>query len=111
MVTWGIAGGILFGYKRNTRARARGYVIAAASPLEQIYNDLLIGDVEGRLTTPCRPLFRVERGSGVGHENAFPRPRLSVRCQFSQGTFARPRGNGGNAPKVALPLKLVAERG
>jgi hypothetical protein len=26
--------------------RARGYVIAAASPLEQIYNDLLIGDVE-----------------------------------------------------------------
>ena len=28
------------------------------------------------------------------HEDAFPPPRLSVRCRFSHGTFARTRGNG-----------------
>jgi len=24
----------------------------------------------------------------MGHEDAFPRPRLSARCRFSQGTLA-----------------------
>jgi hypothetical protein len=33
-----------------------------------------------------------------GHEDAFPRPRLSVRCRFSQGTFAGTLGNGRDAP-------------
>ena|SRR6516165_686721 len=28
----------------------------------------------------------VEPRSGVGHEDAFPLPRLSVRCRFNQGT-------------------------
>ena len=32
--------------------------------------------------------------TGVGHEDAFPRPRLSARCRFSQGTFAGIQGNG-----------------
>jgi hypothetical protein len=32
-----------------------------------------------------------------GHEDAFPRPGLSARCPFSQGTFARTRGNGRDA--------------
>src|SRR5580698_1834096 len=32
-----------------------------------------------------------------GHEDAFPRPRLSARCRFSQGTFAGTRGNGRDA--------------
>src|ERR1700757_3569956 len=38
----------------------------------------------------------------MGHEDAFPRPRLSARCRFSQGTFARTRGNGRDAPKPDL---------
>jgi len=33
-----------------------------------------------------------------GHHDAFLRPRRSVRCRFSQGTFARTRGNGQDAP-------------
>src|SRR6516225_1734724 len=37
---------------------------------------------------------------GLGHEDAFPRPRLSGRCRFSQVTFARTRGNGRDAPKA-----------
>jgi hypothetical protein len=33
-----------------------------------------------------------------GHEDAFPSPRLSGRCRFSQETFAGTRGNGEDAP-------------
>ena len=33
------------------------------------------------------------------HEDAFPPPRLSVRCRFGQGTFAGTRRNGRDAPK------------
>jgi hypothetical protein len=40
--------------------------------------------------------------TAVGHEDAFPRPRLSARCRFSQGTFAGTRGNGRDAPISAL---------
>ena len=38
----------------------------------------------------------------MGHEDAFPPPRLSVRCGFSQRTFAGTRGNGLAAPEAAL---------
>jgi hypothetical protein len=38
------------------------------------------------------------RMTHLGHEDAFPRPRLSARCRFSQGTFAAMRGNGRDAP-------------
>jgi len=37
-------------------------------------------------------------GSAKGHEDAFPRSRLSAGCRFSQGTFAGTRGNGRDAP-------------
>ena len=37
-----------------------------------------------------------------GHEDAFPRPTLSARCRFSQGTFAGTRGNGEYAPIPAV---------
>jgi hypothetical protein len=37
-----------------------------------------------------------------GHEDAFPRPRLSARNRFSQGTFAGTRGNGRDAPLPAI---------
>ena len=32
-----------------------------------------------------------------GQGGRFSRPRLNARCQFSQETFAAPRGNGRNA--------------
>jgi hypothetical protein len=41
--------------------------------------------------------------SSMGHEDAFPPPRLSGRCRFSQGTFAGTRGNGEDAPIPDLP--------
>jgi hypothetical protein len=37
-----------------------------------------------------------------GHEDAFPRPRLSGRCRFGQGTFAGTRGNAEDAPTAAI---------
>src|ERR1700730_11926819 len=40
--------------------------------------------------------------AGVGHEDAFPRPRLSARCRFGQGNFTGTRGNGRDAPKADL---------
>jgi hypothetical protein len=54
------------------------------------------------------PLGRSLQG---GHEDAFPGPRLSARCRFSQGTFAGTRGNGRDAPRAdlaAAALKLPA---
>jgi hypothetical protein len=41
------------------------------------------------------------RMEAMGHEDAFPRPRLSSRCRFSQRTFAGTRGNGRDAPIAA----------
>jgi len=43
----------------------------------------------------------------VGHQHAFLRPRLSARYRFSQGTFARTRGNGRNAPFPAVALMFA----
>src|ERR1700747_1619578 len=43
------------------------------------------------------------RRAASGHEDAFPRPRLSARCRFSQGTFAGKRGNGRDAPFAVVP--------
>jgi hypothetical protein len=45
----------------------------------------------------------------MGHEDAFPRPRLSARCWFSQGTFAGTWGNGRDAPIPDLAT-LTPER-
>jgi hypothetical protein len=46
------------------------------------------------------PLVFGRRGmAAMGHEDAFPRPRLSARFRFIQGTFAGTRGNGRDAPK------------
>jgi hypothetical protein len=42
----------------------------------------------------------------VGHEDAFPRPRLNARCRFSQGTFAGTRGNGRDAPLPAIQSRI-----
>jgi hypothetical protein len=46
----------------------------------------------------------------LGHEYAFPPPRLSACCRFSQGTFAQTRGNGRDAPIADLPA-LTPELG
>jgi hypothetical protein len=81
---------------------------------------------ESPLTEPtpaarARPLERVfmprtrpsRRASGIlwggWHEDALPRPRLSARYRFSQGTFAGSRGNGRNAPIPAVRLSWVDE--
>ena len=38
--------------------------------------------------------------AGLGNEDAFPRPRLSARCRFRQGTFGGMHGSDGDAPKA-----------
>jgi hypothetical protein len=38
----------------------------------------------------------------MGHEDAFPRPRLSAPCPFSQRTFAGASGNDEDAPFADL---------
>src|SRR5580692_8811868 len=61
-------------------------------------------------TPPRLSRSRISRwGSALGHEDAFPRPRLSARCWFSQGTFAGTWGNGRDAPIPDLPT-LTPER-
>ena len=40
--------------------------------------------------------------TGVGHEDAFLRPRLNARYRFSKGTLAGTRGNGRDAPIAAV---------
>ena len=56
--------------------------------------------------TACPPRLkrfgRRQAMAGLGHEDAFPRPTLSARCRFSQGTFAGMRGKGRDAPKAAV---------
>jgi hypothetical protein len=39
-----------------------------------------------------------ELENSLGHEDAFPPPRLSGRCRFSQGTSAGTLGNDEDAP-------------
>jgi hypothetical protein len=56
------------------------------------------GVVEGRQSTQLRCSPIAPARSLLGQEDAFPRPRLSARCRFSQGTFAGTRGNGRDAP-------------
>jgi hypothetical protein len=45
--------------------------------------------------------------TGEGHEDAFPRPRLSARCRFSQGTFPGTRGNDKVAPISAVRGAII----
>jgi hypothetical protein len=40
--------------------------------------------------------------AGVGHQDAFLRPRLNACCRFSQRTFATPPGNRRDAPIPAV---------
>jgi hypothetical protein len=47
-----------------------------------------------------------EFSHSLGHEEAFPPSRLSVRFRFSQATFAGTRGNGQDAP---IPAGREAE--
>ena len=44
----------------------------------------------------------------MGHEDTFPRPRLSARCRISQRTFARTRGTGRDAPNGDIALCVEA---
>jgi hypothetical protein len=49
----------------------------------------------GRVLIGCRQ-------SALGHEDAFPPPRLSGGCGFSQRAFVGTWGNGQDAPKPAV---------
>jgi hypothetical protein len=78
-----------------TTARRLGLVSAGGSVVRQETRRML-NDRLPRL--PDRSSGPRQR-SPLGHEDAFPPPRLSGRCRFSQGTFAGTRGNGEDAPK------------
>jgi len=47
------------------------------------------------------------RVAGLGHEDAFPRPRLTARCRFSQETFAGSQGNGDRLRGAIVPDPAV----
>jgi hypothetical protein len=47
----------------------------------------------------------------MGHEDLFSRRRLSDRCRFGQGTFARMRGNGRDAPIPAIREAAIEPSG
>ena len=47
------------------------------------------------LSTQLSGSQRASRTAGVGHQNAFLRPRLDARYRFSKGTLAGTRSNGG----------------
>ena len=57
----------------------------------------------GRPVNHPAPIFLLgSQGSASGHEDAFPQPRLSAHCWFSQRTFAGARGNGEVAPSAVI---------
>src|ERR1700739_3280875 len=66
---------------------------------------------ERQLATHLRRSSGRRWTAAMGHEDAFPRPRLSARCRFSQGTFAGTRGNGRDAPKPDTRRKPRVQRG
>lgn len=49
--------------------------------------------------------------TGMGHQDAFPRPRANGRCRFSKGTLAGTRGNSRDAPRTVVPLGGVLSVG
>ena len=53
--------------------------------------------------TAFRIFGELARRSASGHEDAFPRPRLSARYVIRQETFAGTHANGRDAPKAAVP--------
>jgi hypothetical protein len=72
-----------------------------------------LGHNTSRATRECRAATQggrsiaLHRRSAVGHEDAFPRPRLSARCRFRKETIAGMRRNGRDAPLPAVPLSWV----
>jgi len=49
--------------------------------------------------------------AAVGHEDAFPPPRQSARCRFSQRTFAGTRDNWRDEPIPAGPGGEIERQG
>jgi hypothetical protein len=47
----------------------------------------------------------------MGHEDAFPRPRLSARCRFGKATFGGTHGNEKDAPIPAIRQTAMEPRG
>ena len=51
---------------------------------------------------PTEPIATLLRTAGVGHEEQYPRPRLSGRCRFGEATFAGAVANQKDAPTPAV---------
>ena len=66
----------------------------------------------GRPVNHPAPIFLLgSQGSASGHEDAFPQPRLSAHCWFSQRTFAGARGNGEVAPTPVIRETEIERQG
>src|SRR5215472_4842394 len=61
-----------------------------------------IGRGEGPLSTHLRRSRRVSRTAGVGHKDAFPRPRLNVRYPVQSGD---PRADAGQRARRAMTTR------
>ena len=63
---------------------------------------MLLHLTTSRPSTPPGIQLLLYRMPASGHEERFPLPSARGRCRFSQGTFARTRGNGRDAPIPAI---------
>src|SRR5205807_680717 len=80
--------------------------LAASCPgLGGPISTVAVVDIDSR-GQDCSSRARVGR-SAMGHEDAFPRPRLSARCAFSKKTFAGTGSYGEDAPIADLPFLLL----
>ena len=50
----------------------------------------------------------LSQGSASGHEDAFPPPKLSGRCRFSQETFVGTRVNARDAPLADIDVTTIS---
>jgi hypothetical protein len=64
-------------------------------------------DREGPQTTQLSRSLRIPRRASMGHEDAFPQPRLSARCRFRKKTITGMPRNGRDAPKPGVRLSWV----
>jgi len=64
--------------------------------------------VEGRQSTLRGPCGYACRRSAVGHDDQFPPPSLSDRCQLGEATFARMGGKEEHAPKADISYRAAA---
>src|SRR5215467_7588636 len=77
----------------------------AGAPTGFVYSMLYVDPSAGYISATSDSTPSIAKGSRsihLGHEDAFPRQRLSARSRFSQRTFGGRHGNGRSAPIPAL---------